>query len=323
MSAVQRRRGQKADDESSNQAPSSTDDRKIAYDPEEQRRSEGNAVKPVLTLMEEVLLIGLKDEQGYLSFWNDSISYVLRGCILIELALQDKIQVASDPMRRQVSIADRKLVVTDDKLTGEVLLDETIKLMKSSEPMSISGWVDALSGETWNFSKMGYQLKQVRERLSKGLVDKGICRTEKQNFFFFDMATHPVTDFSAKHDITTRLHQLLQSSTYTGDLPATKYFPKRLPFRTLRTVALAASCYAANVLENLYTTSYDERDAAFFKVDELIADCSDYPFDSSHSSPWETSVLKELSQDTSQLKDTQMEVIAAVFKIYGQLDAVV
>ncbi len=29
-----------------------------------------------LTLLEEVLLLGLKDTQGYLSFWNDNISYV-------------------------------------------------------------------------------------------------------------------------------------------------------------------------------------------------------------------------------------------------------
>ena len=39
--------------------------------------------------------------------------------------------------------------------------------------------------------KIGYQLKQVRERLAKGLVDKGILRTEKRNFLLFDMATHP------------------------------------------------------------------------------------------------------------------------------------
>ncbi|KAJ7261094.1 hypothetical protein C8J57DRAFT_1514320 [Mycena rebaudengoi] len=32
---------------------------------------------PKLTLMEEVLLLGIKDKQGYLSFWNDNISYAL------------------------------------------------------------------------------------------------------------------------------------------------------------------------------------------------------------------------------------------------------
>lgn len=50
------------------------------------------------------------------------------------------------------------------------------------------------SGETWNVLKIGYQLKQVRERLAKGLVDKGVLRTEKRNFLLFDMATHPVAD---------------------------------------------------------------------------------------------------------------------------------
>ncbi len=46
--------------------------------------------------------------------------------------------------------------------------------------------------------KIGYQLKQVRERLAKGLVDKGILRTEKRNFLLFDMATHPLTTPAAK-----------------------------------------------------------------------------------------------------------------------------
>ena len=50
---------------------------------------------------------------------------------------------------------------------------------------------DKEAGETWNLMKIGYQLKQVRERLCKGLVDKGILRTEKKNFLLFDMATHP------------------------------------------------------------------------------------------------------------------------------------
>lgn len=51
-----------------------------------------------------------------------------------------------------------------------------------------------IPGETWNVMKIGFQLKQVRERLAKGLVDKGVLRTEKRNFLLFDMATHPVAD---------------------------------------------------------------------------------------------------------------------------------
>jgi Golgi phosphoprotein 3 len=53
---------------------------------------------PRLTLM-EVLLLGIKDKQGYLSFWSDNISYALRGCILIELVLRRWIGVGRDPGR--------------------------------------------------------------------------------------------------------------------------------------------------------------------------------------------------------------------------------
>jgi hypothetical protein len=34
--------------------------------------------------------------------------------------------------------------------------------------------------------------------MAKGLVDKGILRTEKRNFLLFDMATHPIADMNAK-----------------------------------------------------------------------------------------------------------------------------
>ena len=72
---------------------------------------------------------------------------------------------------------------------------------------------NSVSGETWNLMKIGYQLKQVRERLAKGLVDKGILRTEKRNFLLFDMATHPVADSGAKDDIHKRVRNLCSSRT--------------------------------------------------------------------------------------------------------------
>jgi len=60
--------------------------------------------------------------------------------------------------------------------------------------------IDLISfiGETWNPLKIKYQLKNVRERLAKNLVEKGVLTTEKQNFLLFDMTTHPLTDNEAK-----------------------------------------------------------------------------------------------------------------------------
>lgn len=85
--------------------------------------------------------------QGYLSFWNENISYALRGCIVIELALRGRISMQKDSSRRRFPLADRIIEVIDDTLTGEVLLDETLKMMKSSEKMSVNSWIDLLSGE--------------------------------------------------------------------------------------------------------------------------------------------------------------------------------
>lgn len=51
-----------------------------------------------------------------------------------------------DPSRRRFPLPDRVIEVVDDTLTGEVLLDEALKMMKSSEKMSVSSWIDLMSG---------------------------------------------------------------------------------------------------------------------------------------------------------------------------------
>lgn len=119
---------------------------RIAFDPRDISESAERNKQPKLTLMEEVLLMGLKDKQGYLSFWNDNISYALRGCIVIELAFRGRISMEKDSNRRRFPLADRNIEVIDDTLTGEVLLDEALKMMKSSEKMSVASWIDLMSG---------------------------------------------------------------------------------------------------------------------------------------------------------------------------------
>jgi len=51
-----------------------------------------------------------------------------------------------DSSRRRFPLADRVIEVIDDTLTGEVLLDEALKMMKSSEKMSVASWIDLMSG---------------------------------------------------------------------------------------------------------------------------------------------------------------------------------
>ena len=132
-------------------------------------------------------------------------------------------------------------------------------------------------GETWNLMKIGYQLKQVRERLAKGLVDKGILRTEKRNFLLFDMATHPVVDGGAKDEIRRRVRNVLTSRTVV--LPGNPFLPDDMEYRYIRTLAMVCAAYAANVLENaLSTLGHEARERAFANVDELLGEYSQWPF---------------------------------------------
>lgn len=158
--------------------------------------------------------------------------------------------------------------------------------------------------------KIGYQLKQVRERLAKGLVDKGILRTEKRNFLLFDMATHPVADGGAKSEIRTRVKTLLTARTCV--LPATQFLPEEMDFRYLRTVAMVCAAYAANVLENaLASLGHEARERAFAHVDELLADFSQWPFGKRQNTGNVGQNLAQVTADevnSNKDKELQLEV---------------
>jgi len=67
---------------------------------------------------------------------------------VLELAFRGRISMEKDPNRRRYPLADRVIEVVDDTLTGEVLLDEALKMMKTSEKMSVSSWIDLMSGRS-------------------------------------------------------------------------------------------------------------------------------------------------------------------------------
>ena len=133
--------------------------------------------------------------------------------------------------------------------------------------------------------KIGYQLKQVRERLAKGLVDKGVLRTEKRNFLLFDMATHPVADIRTKESIINRVVSLLTSTT--SAVPPSALDKEGVQCRVTRVVCLVCAAYTGSVLDNAFgRLGYEERDAAFARADEILAEFSCWPLgggDAAHS----------------------------------------
>ncbi|KAJ1754468.1 hypothetical protein LPJ77_000244 [Coemansia sp. RSA 2523] len=310
---------------------------------------------PLLTLMEETLLLGLKDQEGYLSFWNDSLSYVLRGCMLMELAFRRRIRISKDAFTGMTGISDRPIEVISARATGEVLLDEALKVIKASETKrTVASWMDLLSGETWNISKAGYQLKQVRERLAKGLVDKGILRTEKRNFLLFDMATHPVHDPRAKDEVILRLFDTLNlprtaatptrtaqqtsndSTSYarfvgmgvggqTGKLRMAPITNSRFyknedtsRFALLRRVCLVAAACAGSVVENpLIHMDMETRDRAVSRAEDLMDVYGRWPFK-------RESALFSPEIDSGEAGDLMVEeVIASVVYVLRKMDKLI
>lgn len=111
-------------------------------------------------------------------------------------------------MRRK-ALTSRKVILKSDTPTGDVLLDEALKHIKETDPPeTVQSWIEYLSGETWNPLKLRYQLKNVRERLAKNLVEKGVLTTEKQNFLLFDMTTHPLNDNVVKCRLVKKVRYL-------------------------------------------------------------------------------------------------------------------
>jgi len=227
---------------------------------QEEEQEDHDSKDTRLTLMEEVLLLGLKDKEGYTSFWNDCISSGLRGCILIELAIRGRIELEKAGMRRK-GLLSRKIILKNADPCGDVLLDESLKHIKeTNQTETVQTWIEYLSGETWNPLKLRYQLKNVRERLAKNLVEKGVLTTEKQNFLLFDMTTHPITDNLQK----TRLVRKVQESVlakWVND-------PHRMDKRLLSLIFLA---HSSDVLENAFgPLSDDDYDVAMKRVRDLL-----------------------------------------------------
>jgi len=216
---------------------------------QEREEEDRDSKDTMLTLMEEVLLLGLKDKEGYTSFWNDCISSGLRGCILIELALRGRVELEKAGIRRK-GLLSRKIVLKNSDPCGDVLLDEALKHIKESNPQeTVQTWIEYLSGDyrlkITDPLKLRYQLKNVRERLAKNLVEKGILTTEKQNFLLFDMTTHPVIDKIPKNKLIMKVQNVMLTKSVID--------PHRMEKRTLSLIFMA---HSSDVLENAFPPLY-------------------------------------------------------------------
>jgi Golgi phosphoprotein 3 len=156
--------------------------------PEKKMKSKSN-----LYLHEEIGLLALKDEEG--TFYSSTnYHFGMGGAILAELLLLKRVAV------EQVKKA-KFLVVTDDKIIGDVLLDECLQMVINAKRRTrIENWVSKFAN-----------LKQLKHRIAQQLCNKGILSEDKDKvLLLFKRRIYPELNPIPEEKIVGRLRSAIQ-----------------------------------------------------------------------------------------------------------------
>lgn len=144
----------------------------------------------MLSLAEELLLLALHDEKGKIvSAASMALTYGLAGAVLLDLSRHGRI-----------IIENNKLILADDKLTGDEILDEAItKIRQSGKTHKPGKWVSKLSG-----------MKHVKDRLLDRLVNQGVLRKEeKKVLWVFPAKQYPTVNGTPERDSRAKIREAL------------------------------------------------------------------------------------------------------------------
>lgn len=283
---------------------------------------------PRLSLMEEIVILGLTPE-GSLSSWNDNISYVLRACVIIELALRKRIRMIDDPARNRYDVSLRVIEVVDTTPTGDTILDEALSLMTGEKLNTIINWIDMLSGETWSFFDGSLQLKNVRERISKSLVEKDILVTEiHTKFWLFDVNCYPIKDKICQLALKNRINAILSPQSNDNDggelFISSDSFPDTVDFKLVRTLAVICCAYGADVLDaTLHSLDSENFDKAFLTAEKILKTISDFPIDFSENQDFPKVIANKLSEEVqlNHRNALYLEVVAGALQSVLRMDS--
>jgi len=143
-----------------------------------------------LTLAEQTLLIALDDEKGRdTTQWGSDAG--LSGALLLDLA---RLQLLD------TDAGDTIVALDGAQPDHELLRDVYAKIRGSSKPRSAKGWVEHLPRE----------LKPLRQRVARGLVQRGILSEEHSTKLGILPTTRfPTGDQAPERDLRERLGDVL------------------------------------------------------------------------------------------------------------------
>jgi Golgi phosphoprotein 3 (GPP34) len=143
-----------------------------------------------LILAEQTLLIALDDKNGRdTTDWGSDAG--LAAALLLDLARVDLVEVDSDG----------KIAAFDGVQPGhELVRDAYVTIRGSSKRRNAKGWVDRLPRE----------LKPLRRRLARGLVQRGIlCEEHSKRLGIVPTTSFPTVDAAPERELRERLQDVL------------------------------------------------------------------------------------------------------------------
>jgi len=147
----------------------------------------------MLRFAEEVMLLLLNDEDGRFARVQDwSLSYALAGGVLMDLALEGRIDTDL-----------KQLVLLDSTPTGDSLLDPVLAdIERAEDKRDARFWIERTSARS----------DDIREVALGRLVERGILERRENRFLWvFKSRRYPVIDGHAEREVKLRIMAVLFS----------------------------------------------------------------------------------------------------------------
>ena len=190
----------------------------------------------MLNLMEELLLLALDDKKGKIIFSSSSaLPYGLRGALLLELALVKKIDVVN-----------KKLIVIDNSPTEDPLLNNALDIIANHHKQKkVKYWV----------SKLKSKMKQVRQDLLSGLMDKGIIeKRDEKILWLIPTKRYPTKNPIPENKVRSRIIDIVLHN-------------KQADERSLMLISLINSC---SLIKEVFAK--EDRKEAKKKIKQIVED---------------------------------------------------
>ena len=140
----------------------------------------------MLRFAEEIVLLTLRDEDGkFLSVPVTSMQHALAGAVLMDLALENRID--TDP---------ENLVLIDSTPVGDSLLDPTLEKIAAGEQRDARYWVEQTAREA----------DEIRDEALARMVERGILEQHDERFLWvFRSRRYPVVDGKEEREVKLRI----------------------------------------------------------------------------------------------------------------------